>query len=127
MIVKGLIEVLLGFDMYKEIYIADTVEYEDEKNGKINGSWYEIENIKEGACVYLEFDNHNHFRVKEKVGNWIEEENDDISGALGIKYKDHRCSRCGYASGRWSPDWHYCPICGAKMKGVSRNDKDDRP
>jgi rubrerythrin len=51
-----------------------------------------------------------------KVGQWIEVKSEEPPGALGIVYMDHRCSRCGYASGQWSSEWHYCPICGAKME-----------
>lgn len=59
MTVKELIIKLLDCDMDKEICIADDVEFED-KNGKCNGSVYNIESIEEKHNVYLNFDNRNH-------------------------------------------------------------------
>ena len=65
MTVKGLITRLLDCEMDKEIYAADDVVFEN-KDGKIYGSAYNIDSIYEGAYVYLNIDNRNHFKRKEQ-------------------------------------------------------------
>lgn len=63
--VKELITQLLDCDMDKDIYVADDVEFEN-KDGKINGSVYNIDSIDEAGCIYLNIDNRNHFKRREQ-------------------------------------------------------------
>lgn len=65
MTVRELITQLLECDMDKEIYVADDVVFEN-KDGKINGSMYNIDSIDEANYVYLNIDNCNHFKRKEQ-------------------------------------------------------------
>lgn len=47
-------------------------------------------------------------------GEWIEGEEE--TGALGIVYKNKKCSQCGWESSLLIPH-NFCPNCGADMKG----------
>ena len=56
-----------------------------------------------------------------KEGEWIIHENEPFIGYLGVKIPMFECSNpycCGYSLQRTN----YCPHCGCKIKGVSKND-----
>lgn len=53
-------------------------------------------------------------------GRWIEQNNHDWEYS-----KEYRCSECGKYRLVTIPkgwNWHYCPNCGALMKGDTEND-----
>ena len=56
--------------------------------------------------------------VERKHGKW---EDGGFVHETPTYYKSKICSVCGYSTGNGS--WHYCPICGADMRG---DDNDGR-
>ena len=51
--------------------------------------------------------------IREK-GKWIEGSTEQ--GALGIRYTEKTCSKCGWSHSLIIPQ-NYCPKCGTEMRG----------
>lgn len=66
MIVRDLIIRLLDCELDSDVLLGDDVEIET-KNGKMDGSVYDIISIEpEADCTFLNFNNRNHYKkVKE--------------------------------------------------------------
>ena len=52
-------------------------------------------------------------------GNWIEEYEEEV-GALDIRYKSYKCSKCGWSSSLVIPR-RFCPNCGASLSKKCSN------
>lgn len=63
MTLRELIIKLLELDndnLDKQVFLLDDVGYTDE-HGEVDGSIYTIEHVETGSCIYLNFDNRNHY------------------------------------------------------------------